>query len=157
MLSRLLIPFAVAAALIPCHGFSSRSPGRDRAVHLAGLLVLPACKCLSERDGAARRDVLPLAFHVTYWDRLGWKDPFSLAATTIARSATAAGSATAPTRRKSSSTASRVTSARNRAEVGPAIDRGQGASATAARISLARMATSSRSRSAAVKGAEGYC
>ena len=25
-----------------------------------------------------RSDVLPLAFHVTYWDRLGWKDPFSL-------------------------------------------------------------------------------
>src|SRR5581483_3544951 len=25
-----------------------------------------------------RRDVLALAFHVTYWDRLGWKDPFSL-------------------------------------------------------------------------------
>ena len=29
-----------------------------------------------------RRDVLPLAFHVTYWDRLGWKDPFSLPAAT---------------------------------------------------------------------------
>ena len=29
-----------------------------------------------------RRDVLPLAFHVTYWDRLGWKDPFSLEAAT---------------------------------------------------------------------------
>jgi hypothetical protein len=25
-----------------------------------------------------RPDVLPLAFHVTYWNRLGWKDPFSL-------------------------------------------------------------------------------
>jgi hypothetical protein len=25
-----------------------------------------------------RRDVLPLAFHVTYWDYLGWKDPYSL-------------------------------------------------------------------------------
>ena len=25
-----------------------------------------------------RADVLPLAFHITYWDRLGWKDPFSL-------------------------------------------------------------------------------
>jgi hypothetical protein len=25
-------------------------------------------------------DVLPLAFHVTYWDYLGWKDPFSLRA-----------------------------------------------------------------------------
>jgi hypothetical protein len=24
-----------------------------------------------------RPDVLPLAFHVTYWDGLGWKDPFS--------------------------------------------------------------------------------
>lgn len=24
-----------------------------------------------------RRDVLPLAFHVTYWNGLGWKDPFS--------------------------------------------------------------------------------
>jgi hypothetical protein len=29
-----------------------------------------------------RSDVLPLAFHVTYWDRLGWKDPFSLEAAT---------------------------------------------------------------------------
>ena len=27
-------------------------------------------------------DVLPLAFHVTYWDYLGWKDPFSLRAAT---------------------------------------------------------------------------
>jgi hypothetical protein len=25
-----------------------------------------------------RSDVLALAFHVTYWDYLGWKDPFSL-------------------------------------------------------------------------------
>jgi hypothetical protein len=29
-----------------------------------------------------RADVLPLAFHVTYWDRLGWKDPFSFEAAT---------------------------------------------------------------------------
>ena len=29
-----------------------------------------------------RSDVLPLAFHVTYWDRLGWKDSFSLEAAT---------------------------------------------------------------------------
>ncbi len=33
-------------------------------------------------DLAARPDVLPLGFHVTYWDRLGWKDPFSLEAAT---------------------------------------------------------------------------
>jgi len=29
-----------------------------------------------------RRDVLPLAFHVTYWNSLGWKDPYSLDAAT---------------------------------------------------------------------------
>jgi hypothetical protein len=29
-----------------------------------------------------RHDVLPLAFHVTYWDSLGWKDPYSLDAAT---------------------------------------------------------------------------
>lgn len=29
-----------------------------------------------------RRDILPLAFHVTYWDQLGWKDPFSLPSAT---------------------------------------------------------------------------
>ncbi len=33
-------------------------------------------------DLAHRPGVLPLAFHVTYWDRLGWRDPFSLAAAT---------------------------------------------------------------------------
>ena len=31
---------------------------------------------------AQRPDVLPLAFHVTYWDRLGWKDHYSLDAAT---------------------------------------------------------------------------
>ncbi len=31
---------------------------------------------------ARRADVLPLGFHVTYWDRLGWRDPFSLQAAT---------------------------------------------------------------------------
>jgi hypothetical protein len=30
-----------------------------------------------------RADVLPLAFHVTYWNYLGWADPFSLEAATV--------------------------------------------------------------------------
>jgi hypothetical protein len=30
----------------------------------------------------ARHDVLPLSFHVTYWDRLGWPDSFGLEAST---------------------------------------------------------------------------
>lgn len=38
----------------------------------------PADRWLSSLK--SRRDVLPLAFHVTYWDRLGWADRYGLAA-----------------------------------------------------------------------------
>ena len=36
----------------------------------------PADEMINEL-ARTRRDLLPLAFHVDYWDRLGWKDPFS--------------------------------------------------------------------------------
>lgn len=41
----------------------------------------PADAYLSELS-RERREVLPLAFHVTYWDGLGWRDPYSLEAAT---------------------------------------------------------------------------
>jgi len=34
------------------------------------------------RELSTRDDVLPLAFHVDYWNELGWTDPFSAAAFT---------------------------------------------------------------------------
>src|SRR5438309_7939527 len=40
----------------------------------------PADALLAEL--AKRPDVLALSFHVDYWDRLGWKDPFSSRAAT---------------------------------------------------------------------------
>ena len=40
----------------------------------------PADALLAEL--AKRPDILALSFHVDYWDRLGWKDPFSSAAAT---------------------------------------------------------------------------
>ena len=40
----------------------------------------PADKLLGEL--AKRPDVIALSFHVNYWDRLGWKDPFASEATT---------------------------------------------------------------------------
>ncbi len=39
----------------------------------------PAEAWLSKLKGEARlwKDFVPLAFHVDYWDRLGWRDPFA--------------------------------------------------------------------------------
>lgn len=44
----------------------------------------PAEKFLADikESGLPTGRILPLAFHVDYWDRLGWKDPFSAAAFT---------------------------------------------------------------------------
>lgn len=44
----------------------------------------PAEKFLADikESGRPPARILPLAFHVDYWDRLGWKDPFSDAAFT---------------------------------------------------------------------------
>ncbi|WP_316180389.1 MULTISPECIES: DUF1223 domain-containing protein [unclassified Bradyrhizobium] len=85
-----------------------------------------------------RRDVLPLAFHVTYWDRLGWKDPFSLPAATDrqARYGSRFGDGSYTPEIVVDGATSHVGS--NRAEVGAAIDRARGASATAAPVKLAR-------------------
>ncbi len=42
----------------------------------------PADQWLSTRFAADRSDVVALAFHVDYWDRLGWKDRFATPAFT---------------------------------------------------------------------------
>ena len=59
-------PGLVVAELFTSQGCSSCPPADALLTELA--------------DGAP--DVLPLAFHVTYWDRLGWRDPFALEAAT---------------------------------------------------------------------------
>ena len=51
---------------------------RGGAVHLRRLQLLPAGRPLAvEAEGPARR--VALAFHVDYWDRLGWPDRFASA------------------------------------------------------------------------------
>lgn len=42
----------------------------------------PADALLTELARTRPGDVLPLTFHVTYWNGLGWRDPFSFAAAT---------------------------------------------------------------------------
>ncbi len=58
-------PAPVVVELFTSQGCNSCPPADDV---LAGL--------------TRRRDVLPLSFHVTYWDRLGWPDTFGLEAST---------------------------------------------------------------------------
>jgi hypothetical protein len=47
-----------------------------------GCSSCPPADALLTEFARTRADVLPLAFHVTYWDYLGWKDPFGLTAAT---------------------------------------------------------------------------
>jgi hypothetical protein len=50
----------------------------------------PADALLTELARTQHDDVLPLAFHVTYWNNLGWHDPFSFPAATERQRAYAA-------------------------------------------------------------------
>ena len=74
-----LVLSSLALALVPGHRLGRLPSRRRRTVHVRGLLVLPAGRrATSRRIGRDARDVLPLAFHVTYWNSLGWRDPYLL-------------------------------------------------------------------------------
>ena len=97
----------------------------------------PAERYLSELS-ESRTDVLPLAFHVTYWNQLGWKDPFSLGA------ADARQARYVQRFRGFAYTPEMVIDGRtalvgsNRGAAGAAIERAKAADATAASVSAAR-------------------
>ncbi|WP_028216473.1 DUF1223 domain-containing protein [Paraburkholderia oxyphila] len=79
MLARSLAALcAGAAALLASHAYAAAP--RPVVVELftseGCSSCPPADRFLSELSDT-RTDVLPLAFHVTYWNQLGWKDPFS--------------------------------------------------------------------------------
>jgi len=82
--------------------------------------------------------VLPLAFHVTYWDRLGWKDPFSLSAATDrqARYGSRFGDGSYTPEIVVDGLNSHVGSYRD--EIGSAIDRAKAGATTAAAVKVSR-------------------
>ncbi|MFN3076861.1 MAG: DUF1223 domain-containing protein [Alphaproteobacteria bacterium] len=54
-----------------------------RALTLVELFTSQGCSSCPDADAflgelARRGDVVPLSFHVGYWDYVGWKDPFAL-------------------------------------------------------------------------------
>jgi len=75
---------AIAAALLlPTHG-DAAGPGQAAAPVVVELFTSQSCSSCPPADALlaelsrTRPDILALDFHVTYWDRLGWKDPYSL-------------------------------------------------------------------------------
>ncbi len=76
MLSRASVPFALAFGLAPLATEAADRPVVVELFTSQGCSSCPPANAYLNDLARDRRDVLPLAFHVTYWDRLGWKDPF---------------------------------------------------------------------------------
>ncbi|CAM2186498.1 DUF1223 domain-containing protein [Paraburkholderia sacchari] len=79
MFARLFAAFALLAA-VPLA--ASARPVVVELFTSEGCSSCPPADAYLSDLSINRQDVLPLAFHVTYWDGLGWKDPYSLEAAT---------------------------------------------------------------------------
>src|SRR5437762_6281887 len=82
MLSRRLLSIGVAASSLPVAALAAERPVVVELFTSQGCSSCPPANAYLNELSQGSTDVLPLAFHVTYWDRLGWKDPFSLEAAT---------------------------------------------------------------------------
>src|SRR6202043_1416232 len=83
MLSRFVISVGLIAGLSPVAAIAAERPVVVELFTSQGCSSCPPANAFLNEISRGRSDVLPLAFHVTYWDRLGWKDPFSLEAATM--------------------------------------------------------------------------
>ncbi|MGY4173480.1 DUF1223 domain-containing protein [Bradyrhizobium sp. USDA 4529] len=72
----------LASGLLPTMASAAERPVVVELFTSQGCSSCPPANAFLNEMTKGRSDVLPLAFHVTYWDRLGWKDPFSLEAAT---------------------------------------------------------------------------
>jgi hypothetical protein len=135
---RLIVPLALAATLTPVAAVAA-----DRLVVVElftsqGCSSCPPANAYLNELARDRRDVLALAFHVTYWDRLGWKDPFSMEAATERqdRYGHRFGDGSYTPEIVIDGASSHVGSRRD--EVGPAIDAAKRQSQTATNVSLSK-------------------
>lgn len=83
MPARHRIAVLAASLLLPVQG-GAAGPGQPVAPVVVELFTSQSCSSCPPADALlaelarTRPDILALDFHVTYWDRLGWKDPYSL-------------------------------------------------------------------------------
>jgi len=70
------------AAILACAAALAQQPSRPLVLELYTSQGCSSCPPAEALLGelADRTDVLPLAFHVDYWDDLGWRDRFALPA-----------------------------------------------------------------------------
>ncbi len=81
----MLIRLLSLGLLVGCVPLAARAAERPVVVELftsEGCSSCPPADAFLTDLARGRRDVLPLAFHVTYWNSLGWRDPYSLDAAT---------------------------------------------------------------------------
>jgi hypothetical protein len=85
---RISLHLAVILALIPgarAAAQQTRAQGRPVVAELftsQGCSSCPPAEALLTMLARTRPDILPLEFHITYWNTLGWRDPFSFRAAT---------------------------------------------------------------------------
>src|ERR1700748_3847941 len=82
MLSRLVMSVALIAGLSPVAAIAAERPVVVELFTSQGCSSCPPANAYLNELARDRRDVLALAFHVTYWDRLRWEDPVSLSEAT---------------------------------------------------------------------------
>jgi hypothetical protein len=82
MFSRLILSLGLIAGLAPAMANAAERPVVVELFTSQGCSSCPPANAYLNEMSKGRRDVLALAFHVTYWDKLGWKDPFSLESAT---------------------------------------------------------------------------
>ena len=82
MALRISVLVGLGLGVIPATVFAGERPVVVELFTSQGCSSCPPANAFLNEMSRGRSDVLPLAFHVTYWDRLGWKDPFSLEAAT---------------------------------------------------------------------------
>jgi len=78
MRSRQLLFLVALAALFPGITVAAERPVVVELFTSQGCSSCPPANAFLNELSKRPSDVLALAFHVTYWDYLGWKDPFSL-------------------------------------------------------------------------------
>jgi len=130
--------FGLAALLVPAGAGAADRPVVVELFTSQGCSSCPPANAYLNEMVRSRSDVLPLAFHVTYWDRLGWKDPFSLEAATARqdRYGHRFGDGSYTPEIVVDGASSHVGS--DRAEVGPAIEQARRSGETAASVSVSR-------------------